>query len=316
MRQQFTDLDDYGDAVHHARVELHMFRPVHHLWTMSQHPLGSLLLQLGKSGGGNICRGESQVGNPILFLPLSNPTQAAADGTRFNGANAMLLPAGAEFHLLHTAPHAWCSLSFPADMLPSREANQASARADWLGTNSVLPCAPDRLAQLARMAEEFDQIQVFEPARLSHPAAQRQAEADFRQALASLLKTMVPVANHPRGRPRMDRREIVNRLHAELERSQHESLTAPELAQRLGIPERTLRLVCRETLGLGPARYLKLRQLRLARRWLRDRRHPSQTVTELLSGLGIWQFGRFAGEYRAIYGELPSQTFRRARRYE
>ncbi|MFN7805471.1 MAG: AraC family transcriptional regulator, partial [Planctomycetaceae bacterium] len=66
----------------------------------------------------------------------------------------------------------------------------------------------------------------------------------------------------------------------------------------------------------GPARYLKLRQLRLARRWLRDRRHPSQTVTELLSGLGIWQFGRFAGEYRAIYGELPSQTFRRARRYE
>ena len=220
-----------------------------------------------------------------------------------------------EFPLLHPAPHAWCSLTFPAELLPDREPGDAPDGADWLRASSVRRCAPDRLAHLARIAEEYDQIQAVDSARLAHPATQRQAEADFRQALSNLLKTVVPVAKPTRGRPLMDRREIVNRLHAELERSQEESLTAPELAQRLGIAERTLRLVCRQTLGLGPARYLKLRQLRLARRQLRDRRHSAQTVTELLSALGIWQFGRFAGEYKAIYGELPSQTFHRARRY-
>jgi len=315
MRLQFTDLDDYGDAVQHARVELCMFRPVRHLWTMSQHPLGSLLLQLGQAGGGNICQGESQVGNPILFLPLSHPAQAAANGTRFNGANAMLLPSGAEFHLLHTAPHAWCSLSFPAEMLQESCPGEPSDRTTWLETSSVRPFNPEHLAHLARLAEEYDQIQTVAPSRLAHPAAQQQAEADLRQALRRLFETSPSPAKTSRGRPLLDRREIVNRLFAELQKSAHESLTPPMLAERMGIAERTLRLVCRETLGLGPARYLKLRQLRLARQHLRDPRHPAQTVTELLSRLGIWQFGRFAGEYKATYGELPSQTFARVRRF-
>ncbi|MFN6105477.1 MAG: helix-turn-helix domain-containing protein [Planctomycetaceae bacterium] len=314
MRLQFTDLDDYGDAVQHAKVELCMFRPVRHLWTMSQHPVGSLLLQLGQAGGGNICRGESQGANPIFFLPLSHPAQAAANGTRFNGANAMLLPSRAEFHLLHTTPHAWCSLSFPSDMLHDSLSEETADRAAWLETSAVRPFDREPLAHLAGLAEEYDQIQTVAPARLAHPAAQRQAEADFRQALRRLFETSPPRPRTPRGRPSLDRREIVNRLFAELENSVHESLTAPLLAERLGIAERTLRLVCRETLGLGPARYLKLRQLRLARQHLRDPRHPSQTVTELLSHLGIWQFGRFAGEYKATYGELPSQTFLRVRR--
>jgi AraC family ethanolamine operon transcriptional activator len=314
MRRQFTDLDDYGDAVHHARVELCMFRPERQKWSMSQHPLGSLLLQMGQAGGGSLCRGESLSADPIVFLPLTKPCLATANGTQFNGKNALLLPPKAEFHLLHTASHAWCSLTFPPQLLPDREAGDAPPERDWLRNNSVRPCAPDRLAHLARMAEEYDQIQAVDPARLSHPAAQRQAEADLQQAVAKLLQTLVPAPKTTRGRPLMDRREIVNRLHTELEGLPSESLTAPELAQRLGIAERTLRLVCRQTLGLGPARYLKLRQLRLARRQLRDRRHSAQTVTELLSSLGIWQFGRFAGEYKAIYGELPSQTFHRARR--
>jgi len=36
-------------------------------------------------------------------------------------------------------------------------------------------------------------------------------------------------------------------------------------------------------------------------------------VTEILAGMGIWEFGRFAGRYRRHFGELPSETLRRAR---
>jgi AraC family ethanolamine operon transcriptional activator len=36
-------------------------------------------------------------------------------------------------------------------------------------------------------------------------------------------------------------------------------------------------------------------------------------VAEVLVGHGIWEFGRFAGRYRAHFGELPSQTLLRAR---
>lgn len=316
MRQEFTDLDDYGDAVHHARVELCMFRPEYHRWSMSQHPLGPLLLQLGAAGGGNICRGESRADNPILFLPLSNPSIAAANGTQFDGRNAMLLPPGAEFFLLHKAAHAWCSLSFPAALWPaSPEEVEGEPASAPLATCAVRSCVPDRIAELARLAVEYDRIETTDPDRLAHPAARQQATADFQHALERLLATVISREPPHRGRPLQDRRAVMIRLHAELEASARQPLTAPELAQRVGIAERTLRQICRETLGVGPTRYLNLRQLRNARHQLRDRRNPAQSVTEILSSLGIWQFGRFAGEYRRVYGELPSQTFREARRY-
>ena len=138
MRRQFTDLDDYGDAVQHARVELCMFRPERQLWTMCQHAVGSLLLQLGQAGGGNICRGQLHSTEPVVFLPLTTPSLAAANGTQFNGKNALLLPPNAEFHLLHTAPHAWCSLTFPAELLPDREPGDAPDGADWLRASSEI----------------------------------------------------------------------------------------------------------------------------------------------------------------------------------
>ena len=36
-------------------------------------------------------------------------------------------------------------------------------------------------------------------------------------------------------------------------------------------------------------------------------------VTDILAAMGIWEFGRFAGRYRRHFGELPSETLKRAR---
>jgi len=55
------------------------------------------------------------------------------------------------------------------------------------------------------------------------------------------------------------------------------------------------------------------RELHAVRRELREATGDDSKVTDVLTRHGIWEFGRFAARYRRQFGELPSDTLRRAR---
>jgi len=86
-----------------------------------------------------------------------------------------------------------------------------------------------------------------------------------------------------------------------------------DLATAANVTERTLRTAFHEYYGVGPASYLQLRTLHQVRRALRAADHDETTVAGVLIDRGIWEFGRFAGQYRRRFGELPSETLRMKR---
>jgi methylphosphotriester-DNA--protein-cysteine methyltransferase len=67
----------------------------------------------------------------------------------------------------------------------------------------------------------------------------------------------------------------------------------------------------REQLGATPIRFLKLRRLNRVRRDLLAAA-PGASVTGTALRAGVYDLGRFAGEYETLFGELPSETLRRA----
>jgi len=69
-----------------------------------------------------------------------------------------------------------------------------------------------------------------------------------------------------------------------------------------------LRSVFNETYGIGPIRYLRHRRLHQVRAALRAADPARRTVASIAADFGFWEFGRFAQEYKALFGELPSHT--------
>jgi len=57
-------------------------------------------------------------------------------------------------------------------------------------------------------------------------------------------------------------------------------------------------------------RYLNRRALHQVRRALKAANPSVATVTQVASEFGVWELGRFARDYRNLFGELPSETLR------
>jgi AraC-like DNA-binding protein len=82
----------------------------------------------------------------------------------------------------------------------------------------------------------------------------------------------------------------------------------PELAAAAGVPEGTLRLRCAKFVGLSPVRYARMRRLQLVRAALRRADPAAASVKAIATQYGFLEPGRFAVQYRAVFGESPSTT--------
>ncbi|WP_394790644.1 helix-turn-helix domain-containing protein [Rhodoferax sp.] len=86
-------------------------------------------------------------------------------------------------------------------------------------------------------------------------------------------------------------------------------LSVAELVAVLGVSRRCLQYAFQDALGVNPVAYLRAERLNRVRRVLRVL-GEADSVTEAATRFGFWHFGHFANDYRALFGERPSDTFR------
>lgn len=89
--------------------------------------------------------------------------------------------------------------------------------------------------------------------------------------------------------------------------SASENLTIEDICRTLQVSRRTLQTCFQTALGIRPATYLRAVRLNAARRTLKE----CGSVTEAATAWGFWHFGRFAQDYKSMFGEPPSHTVRR-----
>ena len=108
----------------------------------------------------------------------------------------------------------------------------------------------------------------------------------------------------------MSRQQIVQQAEAFLRAHMGESVPLERLCRVIGVKERTLRNAFYEVRGMSPKRCLVRQRLHGARHALRGAGLKKGIVTSVATDYGFYELGRFAGAYKAVFGETPSETVR------
>lgn len=175
----------------------------------------------------------------------------------------------------------------------------------------VLRLSPSVGAQVRQLHADARRLVEEKPQLFAHPEVARAIEQDLIYALVTCLTAG---AHRQHVTPRHRRAHIMRQFEEAMAAQSDRFADLPDLCRAIGVPERTLRACCAEFLGMSPIRYLRLRRLGMVRAALRHADPATANVSDIARRHGFLQLGRFAAQYRAVFGEAPSITLQRAPR--
>jgi AraC family ethanolamine operon transcriptional activator len=307
--QIFRDFDAFAGAVRDANCAMLLENLVHPRWGITHLELAGVHVQVGQEGSGNITEGQARADGYVIFLPLDNSDSYAANGIALDKHSFAILEPGCDFCVRSKAEHVWCSIFVPTPQFACDGDRELSSGCDKSVCRVTRPNPQlgnrfrALVYQIITTAANCHQIE-------SSLAATR-AAAELRKVAALVIGKRQAGEPNPEGRPRLSRWEIIRRSKVLLEERVDKLVRLEELAVAAEVSERTLRTAFNEYFGVGPVRYLQLRQLHQIHRALRAADPEAVSVSKVLVAHGVWEFSRFASRYHRLFGELPSVTLRK-----
>ena len=304
----FADPDEYMAFFRGSRVEFSITEPGHFAAKLIRIDLPRLWMQRYSETLPRIAHFENVAGRAAISFRTSPGQSFLNDGSEASPTTMRRLSDRQSGIQRSTGLVHFASMSLPVAEMEALGATYGGA--DFAPPREALtfrpaPIAMERLQKLhaaaGRLAEHVPEV-------LAEPEAAHGLEQALIAAMANCLGTTnssVPgVSNRLH-------RLIMKRFWAMVEANSDRVLHVPEICTQIGTSNRTLTTCCNDALGMSPHRFLRLRQLNLARRVLVRADPVTETVTKIATAHGFWELGRFAVAYRALFGERPSTTLLR-----
>jgi AraC family ethanolamine operon transcriptional activator len=302
--------DEYSDMVIGATGNFLLTGPSQAPWSVDHCKLGSMVLQFGLEGGSKILHGIScPDALSFIFQDEKIADRLIFDGQILQPHDFVVLPPGSAFTFASFGIHRWMSISMPVGLFETFVIRTGRIHLTWLEKEKCVISSPKHF------------LNCLTAATASTAALVRKEQASTLHGLgiARLLNALIgAIAGSdnemclPTEKSRLSSDTVTKALeHAHGQK--WGGLQVADLAVAADVTSRTLLRTFRQQLGVGPASYLKLRQLNMVRRALRGRCDPSSKITNIMSEHGVTEFGRFASEYKSLFGERPSETVARSR---
>lgn len=159
------------------------------------------------------------------------------------------------------------------------------------------------------LAVMFDSLRAT-PRLLHYQAIRDAMEQGLFAAVLDVMPTQPPHSISSRSR-----QLIVTRAREYMEAHIDQPITVAELCRELGVSRRTLQYSFQDVLDLSPVRFLCVMRLNAVRRTLKHAadNELAVTVADIAASWGFWHLSHFSANYKALFGELPSETLQRGK---
>lgn len=245
----------------------------------------------------------------VLGVPLQMEGTGRLLGECFDRPDQLLvMDVGSE---LHYCPPACCDIVVVA--IPAEKLQRAAAELDqWQITETlqgrvVLSLPPKAVQHLSTVLTSALNQLAAAPARLGYAQTQQLLEGYLIEQVLACLKPLAPphLSDPPLGTKQY---RAVTQACDYIEAHPQDAITVSQLCTLTGVSRRTLQAGFQSQFGVSPKQYLTTHRLNGVRRDLLATNSKAASVTDIATAWGFFHVGHFASSYKAMFGELPSQT--------
>jgi AraC-like DNA-binding protein len=245
----------------------------------------------------------------LVSLPSGSGAPSICGGLRLGAREILTLGAGKRLHMRTDGPCCWSAIWVPVPELVRYGSALTGANfhvptgARWWRPRPAMGKYLGQLHSAAIRAIERRSIALI-GAETAHGLEQQLIEALVECfSKGSEIETPITTNEH---------QDVACRFEALLHAQPNRHFRMAEICAALDVPTGVLRLACEEQLGMGPTEYVSRRQMQLVHRALLNGGPGPANIYAIARRYRFRSLGRFAVDYRAIYGELPSETLRRS----
>lgn len=310
VRIDCADAEEFSEQLSDWSVELTHLYPGPFVATALLIPLGAVLVARASYSNPIVDHncpppGCFSIGRPGRGSdPMNHLGRAIEDG------QVMVCGPGGEIENVSLGTRCPTTLSVRCDLL--------AQEADWLTHATLLSKsggAQVREPGVAWTTSYLDAMEWVVDAVERYSEAT--ARADVRGSLVDLLLARVDMLAaataplHTDRQARAHRRRAVERARYYIARNLTEPIRLSDLSRHALTQARSLEYGFREVLGVSPMAYVRATRLQRVRRLLRTTAVRTRSVSEIALDCGFWHLSQFAMDYKVLFGESPSVTYRR-----
>ncbi|SAL04943.1 AraC family transcriptional regulator [Caballeronia calidae] len=253
-------------------------------------------------------RGQLPAGSVTFGLVLGGGAPFSFQGVRVD-ENALVVAPGAREFLLHSPPDmSMLGIAIDSSLLAAAADAAGIDVQDEILSRQVLSIPGVAGARAGKRIIAAVETVLADPDPFSSGDGAHRFTQTVTDSILDLLTFHVP--SHEDRLTYACRADVVRRAHELVLARPEEPISVLDLCEKLRVSRRTVQNSFQSVTQMNPVSYLRAVRLAQVRRLLTTTSQSEMPVREAAMRWGFSNLGHFAGDYKSLFGELPSQTLR------